>query len=111
MTFAFPRKVNLSRPRPSGGGEGWLAHRQAHAIDGSACGGVDLLFHLLGEALLACGRSTGEVRHLANLSLLRLTETLCAKFAGTACRLRAFEFERLEILDGHIIAVVSNWGQ
>ena len=56
-------------------GEGLFANRQAHAADGSACDGVDLLFHLLGQALFACGRSTGEVGHLANLGLFRLTET------------------------------------
>lgn len=85
-------------------GKGRLRDGYTHAVQGTACGGVDLSLHLFGEGLLSLGGPTMEVGHLPDFRPLRMPQALRAELAGNTSRLRSLEFSRQKISDRDIVA-------
>lgn len=85
-------------------GEGRFRDGNPHAVQGTACGGVDLSLHPFGESLLSLGGSTMEIGHLSDLRPLGMAKALRAELAGNTSRLRPLEFGRQKISDRDVVA-------
>jgi hypothetical protein len=84
--------------------KGRLRDGNPHAVQGTACGGVDFSLHLFGEGFLSLGGSTMEVSYLPNFRPLGMPKALRTELTGYTSRLRPLEFGRQKISDRDIVA-------
>ena len=75
-----------------------------HAVQGTACGGVDLSLHLFCECFLSLGGPAMEISHLPDFRPLGMPQALRAELAGYTSRFRPLEFGSQKISDRDIVA-------
>jgi hypothetical protein len=102
FTFCSPRKVNLSRPMVE---RMWAKTGSTIAgrryVDETALRRIDLLFHLLGEAL----RFSLKEIDLSRFCPVGVSQTFLAELTGEAVGLVASELDGLVAFDRDIASV------
>ena len=81
-----------------------LSDGYPHAVQGTACEGIDFSLHLFGEALFSLGGPAMEVGHLSDFRPLGMPKALRAELAGNTSRFRPLEFGRQKISHRDLVA-------